>query len=95
MLEIPSPVIQHRLYCLTQRQEQTKDESSEEDLRAQVEPDVRLRSRPSQGFPQPHAGANHMGPAPVTRGGQHLYGRGATSLTNTHKKQFVSRLFHF
>lgn len=48
--------------CIKQWQEQTKNKSSEEDLRAQVEPDVRLHSRPSQGFPQPHAGADSVGP---------------------------------
>lgn len=66
------------LYCLTQWQEQTKDKNGEEDLRAQVEPDVRLHSRPSKGFPKPHAGADYMGPTQVTRRGQRLYGRGTT-----------------
>lgn len=60
-----------------QWQKQTKDENNEEDLRAQVEPDLRLHPRPSQGFPQPHAGADGVGPTQVTWGGQHLYGRGS------------------
>lgn len=72
----------HVTFSHTQRQEQTEDENSEEDLRAQMEPDVCLHSRPSQGFPQPHAGADCMGPTQVTRGRQHLHGRGTSWSTS-------------
>lgn len=62
--------------CVQQWQEQTENKSGEENLRAPMEPDLCLHSRPPEGFPQPHAGADCVGPAQVTWGGQHLHGRG-------------------